>query len=108
MGWWENQKRAWARDWSGLAENAATIFRVTARLSTYAILFGALYWFWPTTRLWDRPLGSITAGELLMNVGCAAAGMLLIQSLFSPNENSTARAAWTTLGIAILLFFLGL
>jgi hypothetical protein len=50
----------------------------------------------------DRPLGSLTLGEILHAAGFSVLAVLLVRGLFNPSEAPEIRKAWTWLGALII------
>ena len=103
MSWWQEQRRAWARDWGESIETGKRLFGIVTRLVVYAALYGALYVFWPTTNIFDKPLASLTLGEILHTALFIAMTVLLTHFLFDPSDAPETRTAWQVLGVVLVL-----
>jgi hypothetical protein len=115
MSWWQEQRRAWTRDWGNLGsgakrsiETGKRLFGIVTRLVVYAALFGALYEFWPTTNIFDKPLASLSMSEILQTAWFIAMAVLLVRFLFNPSDAPETRAAWQALGVVLVLGALAL
>ena len=70
-------------------------------------LFGVLYVYGnPATNIFDKPLGTLSLGEIFRAVFFIGAAIFLLKALFNPSEDSAIRDAWTVIG-AILIFGIG-
>ena len=83
-------------------ETGKRLFGIVTRLVVYAALFGALYVFWPTTNIFDKPLASLTLGQILQTAWFIAMAVLLVRLLFNPTDAPETRTAWQGLGVVMV------
>jgi hypothetical protein len=86
--------RAW---WS---ENLPRL-GLLVRIMVYAALFFLLYAYWPKN-IWDRPIGTLAAHEIITPIVFIILALFLIRALFNPADDDLIRRAWGWLGVVLI------
>jgi cobalamin biosynthesis protein CobD/CbiB len=61
-----------------------------------------LYAYWPK-KIWDRPIGTLAAHEIITPIVFIILALFLIRALFNPADDDFIRRAWGWLGVVLIV-----